>query len=157
MIRLGLRNQYFPKAEISVLTNSSMLHKDPVFEALNKVDNNVLKLDTAIEDTFQKLNQPAPNISLERIIANLKRFKENHIIQTLFIRGEYNGCWIDNTTQAELDAWLKVIKEIKPKYVMIYPIARDTPAKDLEKIPESELQKIEKQVNDAGIKTKVYY
>jgi len=153
---IKLRNQYFPKAEITVLTNSSMLYKKPVFDALNKVDNNVLKLDTAIEETFQKLNQPAPNILLENIIGNLKKFNGNHIIQTLFIRGDYNGNWIDNTTQEELDAWLKVIIEIRPKYVMIYPIARDTPAKDLEKISKRELKKIEALVNNAGIKTKVY-
>ncbi len=154
---IKLRNQYFPKAEISVLTNSSMLHNKSVFDALNKVDNNVLKLDTVIEDTFQMLNQPAPNISLENIIADLKRFTGNHIIQTLFIKGEFNGNRIDNTTQPELDAWLKVIKDIKPKYVMIYPIARDTPAKNLEKISKSELKEIEAMVNNAGIKTKVYY
>ena len=152
-----LRNRYFPKAEISVLTNSTMLHKISVFNALNKVDNNVLKLDTAIEETFQKLNQPGPNISLDKIITGLKRFTGNHIIQALFIRGEYNGTPIDNTTQHELDAWLNVIKDIQPKYVMIYPIARDTPAANLEKIPKSELEKIEIMVNKAGIKTKVYY
>ncbi|MCD4682092.1 MAG: radical SAM protein [Bacteroidales bacterium] len=154
---IKLRNQYFPKAEITVLTNSSMLHKKSVFDALNKVDNNVLKLDTVIEDTFMKLNQPVPNISLENIIADLKRFTGNHIIQTLFIRGNYNGNRIDNATQPELDAWLNVIKDIQPKYVMIYPIARDTPAKDLEKISKSELRKIEGLVNAVGIKTKVYY
>jgi len=154
---IKLRNQYFPKAEITVLTNSSMLHKKSVFDALNKVDNNVLKLDTVIEDTFMKLNQPVPNISLENIIADLKRFTGNHIIQTLFIRGDYNGNRIDNTIQPELDAWLNVIKDIQPKYVMIYPIARDTPAKDLEKISKSELRKIEGLVNAVGIKTKVYY
>ncbi len=154
---IALRDKYFPKAEITVLSNSSLLHKKAVFDALNKVDNNVLKLDSVIEDTFTHLNLPAPGIKLDSIIQNIKKFDGNQIIQTLFLRGKNNGRFIDNTTDIEVDAWLNVLKEIKPKYVMLYPIERDTAAEGLEKISQEELERIARKVENAGIKTKIYY
>lgn len=152
-----LRNLYFPEAEITVLSNSTMLHKKPVFDALNKIENNVLKLDTVNEKTFRSLNLPYANTSLQTIIENIKRFNGNQVIQTLFIRGKYGDKVIDNTTDKEINAWLDVLKEIKPKYVMIYPIDRDTPVSELEKIPKNKLDDISKRVEAIGIKTKTYY
>jgi len=154
---IELRNNYFPKAEITVLSNSSLLHKKTVFDALNKVDNNVLKLDSVIEETFENLNLPAPGIKLDSIIQNIKKFKGNQIIQTLFVRGKNNGQFVDNTTDLEIDAWLKVLNDIKPKYVMLYPIDRDTAAKGLEKISTEELESIAEKVEKIGIKTKIYF
>ena len=154
---IELRNKYFPTAEISVLSNATLLHKKPVFRALNRVDNNVLKLDSAIDETFQMINQPPPTIKLKNIIENIKKFDNNQIIQTLFLKGYYEGNYIDNTTNNEVGAWLKVLKEIKPKSVMIYPIERDTAASGIEKIPKAELEIIAKKVEEAGIKTKLYY
>lgn len=153
---IALRDEIFPKAQITVLSNSSMLHKEPVFNALNKIENNVLKLDTAIEETFRLINQPVRGLSLDSIIKNIKRFEGNQIIQTLFIRGKFNGSIIDNTTTEEINAWLKMLKEINPKYVMLYPIERDTPTEKLIQIPEEELNQIAEKAENIGIKTKVY-
>lgn len=154
---IQLRNFYFPDAEITVLSNATMLHKKKVFDALYKVENNVLKLDTVVEETYRLLNQPYAKTPLQTIIDNIKQFKGNQIIQTLFIRGKFEDKVIDNTTDPEINAWLKVLKEIKPKYVMIYPIDRDTPVSKLEKIPKNELDAISKRVEAIGIKTKTYY
>lgn len=154
---IKLRDKYFHQAEITVLSNSTMLHKKPVFEALNKIENNVLKLDTVIEETFQMLNMPYSHTSLQTIIDNIKLFNGNQVIQTLFIRGKYQDKKIDNTTDFEINAWLEVLNLIQPKYVMIYPIDRDTPASGLEKISKSELDLITKRVEAIGIKTKTYY
>ena len=71
------------------------------------------------------------------------------------MKGSFKGKAIDNTTDAEVDAWLKAIKEIKPKDVMIYTIARETPTDTLHKIPLSTLQGIARKVERLGIKTQV--
>ncbi len=151
------RNNYAPKAAISILSNASMLHKLSVVDALKKVDKNILKLDTGIESTFRTINQASGSLTLDKVISNLLLFDGKLIIQTLFVRGEYNGKIIDNTSDVEIDAWLKVIVDINPEYVMIYPIERGTAAKDLEKISEDELQVISNKVEALGIKTKVYF
>jgi len=154
---IELRNKFFPKTEISVLSNSTMLHKKEVFSALDKIENNVLKLDTAIEETYRLLNQPYSDISLQTLINNIKKFNSRQIIQTLFIRGDFKGKRIDNTTEPEILTWLEVIKDIAPRYVMVYPIARDTPVAGLEKISKAELDKISFRVQALGILTKTYY
>jgi wyosine [tRNA(Phe)-imidazoG37] synthetase (radical SAM superfamily) len=154
---IELRNKWAPTAAISILSNASMLHKSKVKKALKKTDKNIQKLDTGIEETFRLLNQAWGNLSLDKVIENLLSFDGKLIIQTLFVRGEYNGNTIDNTTATEIEAWLEVVKKINPEYVMIYPIERGTPAKGLEKIPESELKAIAEQVEAAGVRTEVYF
>ena len=151
------RNQFAPKAKISVLSNASQLHKKRVKVALKKVDKNIQKLDAGTDEMFQRINQPLGNLSLNQIVDKLLSFEGKLIIQTLFIRGTVNGKRIDNTTEEEISKWLDLVKRVNPEYVMIYPIDRDTPAKDLEKISESELDSIARRVEEAGIETEVYY
>jgi len=96
-------------------------------------------------------------LSLNQIVDKLLAFDGKLIIQTLFIRGSYKGETIDNTTKEEVGAWLSLIKKVNPEYVMIYPIDRDTPARDLVKISNAELNAIAARVEAEGIKTEVYY
>lgn len=151
-----LRDRWFPEAGVAVLSNASQIHKQRVFDALNKIENNVLKLDSAVEETFQLINQPAAGVTLKKIIENLKKFDGNHVIQTLFIRGTHEGKSFDNTTANEIEMWLKVLVDIKPKYVMLYPIERDTPLHSLEKISQEELRAIAQQVEAKGLVARVY-
>jgi wyosine [tRNA(Phe)-imidazoG37] synthetase (radical SAM superfamily) len=156
-ITIELRNKYSPQSKIAVLSNATMLDIPEVVTALKKVDLNILKLDAGTEDTYKKINQPLNDLSLAEIVTNLKQFTSNLIIQTLFIRGNYNKNQIDNTTEEEVNAWLKYIEELKPMRVMIYPIARSTPAGNLEKVSLKELEGIAKKVKKLGIKADVYY
>ena len=156
-ITIELRNKYSPKSKIAVLSNASMLDDQSVVEALKKIDMNILKLDAGIEATFRSINKPQKNISISEIIKNLKQFSSNLIIQTLFIRGEYNGKKFDNTTENEVNEWLKYIKELNPELVMIYPIARETPISSLEKISLKELEAIAEKLMNIGVKAEVYY
>jgi len=153
---IELRNKYFPEARIAVLSNSTTITIPPIREALLKVDQNILKLDSGFDLTVRVHNQPGVNVRVEELIANLKRFNGQLIIQTLFLRGTHNGKPIDNTTPGELEAWLRAIEMIKPYEVMIYTISRDTPESSLlEKVPHAELNRIAGMVNKLGIKTSV--
>ncbi len=151
-----LRDSFFPDAKISVLSNATMLHKPMVFEALNKVDNNILKLDSGIESTMQLIdNPPNKNITVAKIVSLLKQFNGNFILQTMFLRGEINGLTIDNTTDIELDAFIKVVKEIKPKQIMIYSLDREAPFKTLQKVEREEMDKIAGKLRDEGFEVLV--
>ena len=145
---IEVRNEFCPAAKIAVLSNSTMLHKPAVVEALNKVDDNILKLDSGIRETILFLDQPVGKFDLIKLIANLKQFEGNLIIQTMFIRGKFNGQFFDNTTESEISAWKELLREIRPKSVMIYTIARDTPTGDLQNIPVTELEQIASTVRD---------
>jgi len=151
-----LRDKYFPDARIAVLSNSTAVSKPEIRAALLKVDQNILKLDSAFDLTVQIHNQPGVNVKVCELIKNLEGFKGHLIVQTLFLRGTYKGRKIDNTTKEELDAWLKALEIIKPAEVMVYTISRDTPhGGDLAKVPPAELRHIASMVNKLGIKTRV--
>ncbi len=151
-----LRNKYFPEAKISVLSNSTMIDKESVFRALNKVDNNILKLDSVFDDRVKLIDQPMqPSFSVAKLIENLKRFKGNLIIQTIFLKGTHNGRCVDNTNEEEVNAWIEVLKEINPKQVMIYTIDRVTPEKNLQKVSLEELNTIAEKLKKAGFSVSV--
>jgi wyosine [tRNA(Phe)-imidazoG37] synthetase (radical SAM superfamily) len=143
-----LRDRLTPMAKIAVLSNSTMIFKPEIVEALKKVDDNILKLDSGIPETVTILNKPVGYFSFEKMIENLISFNEKLIIQTLFIRGSHGGVSFDNTTEHELDAWIRILKKIKPQKVMIYTIARDTPIETISKIEASELYSIAKRVGN---------
>jgi wyosine [tRNA(Phe)-imidazoG37] synthetase (radical SAM superfamily) len=150
------RNKFFPDAKISVLSNSTMIHKPAVFAALNKVDNNILKMDSAIDSTIALLNRPnATTFSRNWLIEHFKRFGGNLIIQTLFLRGSIDGKAFDNTTPEEVEAWLEALKEIGPKEVMIYSLDRDTPTETLQKATRAELNSIAARVKELNIPVQV--
>jgi wyosine [tRNA(Phe)-imidazoG37] synthetase (radical SAM superfamily) len=151
-----IRNKYYPDAKTTLLSNAGLLGNDTVLNALIKLDNNILKLDSGTDKMFHLINRCSENTNIKDVVENLKKFKGNLIIQTLFLRGFYKNIIIDNTSEEELVNWLHYIAEIKPKYVMIYPIDRATPAEHLEKISRNELEIIAKRVNLLGIATKVY-
>ena len=147
---IELRNRLTPKARIAVLSNATMLHKASVIRALLKVEDNIQKLDSGFEETIRKIDCPASNFNLKAVVENLKSFNGKVIIQTLFLRGNFKGEIIDNTTEAELSEWLKWIAEIKPSQVMIYTIDRDTPATGLEKVKLNDLEMIASRVRKVG-------
>ena len=153
---LRLRTQYFPNAKVSVLSNSTMAGKPAVADALRKVDNNILKLDSAMPHTFRVLNRPvSPNCLPEGVIADLKQFGGQCVVQTIMVRGEFNGERIDNTPDDELDALLSAYLQIRPREVMLYSIDRKTPAENLEKISKEELERIAQRFRDSGITVQV--
>lgn len=152
---IRLRNQYFPKAQISVLSNATMLHKPEVVEALKLADQSILKLDSGKLSTIQTINQPVGNYNLEKITNQLMQFQGKLIIQTMFTRGVINGLQFDNTSESDLELWEKIIVQVKPIKVMIYTIDRNTPYDGLIKIPVPELKEIAKRIERNGIVVQV--
>lgn len=151
-----LRNRYFPEARIAVLSNATTIGRPQIREALLKADQNILKLDTVYNDTLLLHNQPSSELNIQELIENLASFNGHVIIQTLFLKGSFNGMPVDNTTEQELEGWLEALRKIKPSEVMIYTISRDTPAGgDLKKIPVHKLEAIAERVRNMGIRAAV--
>ncbi len=148
---IALRDKHCPAAKVSVLSNATQIHREDVRRALLRVDNNILKLDSAFDETVQLVNKPQGQYSVARTVELLKAFNGELIVQTMFLRGEYLGKRVDNTTTEEVEAWLKLIAEIKPKQVMVYSLDRDTPCQTLEKVEKDELRVIADRVEALGI------
>ncbi|MDE6256830.1 MAG: radical SAM protein [Muribaculaceae bacterium] len=149
---LALRDRFYPDAKVSVLTNSTRIFDPAVAQALKKVNNNILKLDSAINPTMRLIDAPvSKEFTVERVVEALKQFKGTGVIQTMLLRGEHNGQHVDNTTPEEVDALIKAYKEIAPKEVMLYSLDRSTPEEKLKKVEKEELDRIADQVREAGI------
>ena len=153
---IALRDRYCPEAKVSVLSNSTRMHKQTIFKALQRVDNNILKFDSAIDKTVQRLDRPSgKQFSVEWQLEQFRKFNGNLIIQTLFLRGKLADGIIDNTTEEEVSAWLEALQIIRPKQVMIYSIDRETPTKGLEKVCYETLDLIAARVRKVGIEVSV--
>jgi wyosine [tRNA(Phe)-imidazoG37] synthetase (radical SAM superfamily) len=148
----ALRDQYCPKAKISVLSNSTQLGQPDVVEALRLCDNRILKLDSAIDTTMRLIDNPVnPNLTVEQIAEWLSLFDGDFTLQTCFLRGEYEGKIIDNTTSEELNAWYAMVEHLHPKQVMMYVIDRATPLQTLSKVPAAEMEAIAAPLRAKGI------
>ena len=154
---IRLRDRYCPQAKVSVLSNSTMIHRQQVHDALMRVDNNILKLDTIDPDYIMKVDHPNGTYDVNDIVSHMKDFKGHVIIQTMFMKGLSNGESVDNTGEEFVGPWLEAIKEIRPQQVMIYTIDRETPTQGLEKASREQLDAIRDRVIEAGIPCSASY
>ena len=115
------------------------------------MDNNILKLDTIHPDYIQRVDRPAANYDVARIISDMKRFKGHLIIQTMFMHGSIDGEDVGNTAERYVAPWLEAVRLIQPAEVMIYTIDRPTPDTCLQKATPLELDAIRRRVENMGI------
>lgn len=147
----ALRDQYCPKAKVSVLSNSTQLGRPDVVQALRLCDNRILKLDAATDEMMRRIDLPVNELlTVKQIIEWLAQFNGDFTLQTCFLRGEHAGQRIDNTTPEELEAWYKAVETLHPKQIMIYVIDRKTPEENLTKISREEMETIAAPLRTKG-------
>lgn len=154
---MALRDRYFPEAKVSVLTNSTMLGRSDTTEALRRVDNCILKLDSAVAQTVRLLDRPtSPAFDVEKVIGRLAEFGQPAIIQTMLTRGSHGGVAVDNTTDDEIGALIDAYRRIGPREIMLYSLDRPTPELSLQRVPREELEAIAARITAAtGIPVQV--
>lgn len=148
---IRLRDRYCPEAKVSVLSNATLVHRRSVREALMRVDNNILKLDTVDPEYIRLVDRPTGAYDVRGIVDGMKAFRGHVIIQTMFLRGSSAGVDVDNTGDAYVAPWLEAVKEVAPRQVMIYTIDRETPTAGLLKATREQLDAIRDRVVAAGI------
>ena len=155
---IALRDRYFPQAKVSVLSNATCILRQSVFEALMRVDNNILKLDTVDPAYIQRIDRPTGSYDLTALIQKMKDFEGHCDIQTMFMKGtDFEGRDVDNTTDTYVLPWLDIVRDIAPAKVMIYTIDRETPCPTLLKASPAELDRIAALVQAAGLPCSVSY
>ena len=152
---IALRDALCPSAKVSVLSNATRIDREDVRRALLRVDNNILKLDSAFDSTVRAMNAPCGAYSVARTVELLELFGGRFILQTMFLRGECNGVKIDNTTEREVAAWLEIVERLRPQKVMVYSLDRPAPCPTLAKVSREELQSIAARVEALGIECPV--
>lgn len=151
-----LRNQYYPDSVITCLSNSTQLSHGKIRTALMKIENPILKLDAGSEKLFQLIDRPMTPVNLEDIVNWLLLFKGELIIQTLLFKGKSENEEFDNSTGNELQLLIDKIVKIHPRTVMLYSLDRETPARELIKLPKEKLEEIAEMIREKGISVNVY-
>lgn len=150
---LSLRNLLAPTAKVSVLSNATRVHLPEVFNALAKVDNPIMKIDAPTNELVARINNPAPGYDIRRVVEALKQFKGNFILQTCMLRSkEYD---FDSSRPEVLDGWMDIVRELKPRQIMVYTIDRPTPAQGLELFTPQEMTSLVQPLIDEGFNIQV--
>lgn len=148
---LSMRDRFFPNAKVSVLSNATMLGKPGVCEALKKIDNPILKIDASTDALIRKINKPNGHYALEDVMDRLKTFEGDFILQTMFLRSPE----FDLSEKDVLEGWYEIVRELKPREIMVYTIDRETPDKSLTKYEEAEMKVFVQPLVDEGFRIQV--
>ena len=147
---LALRDQLAPTAKVSVLSNATRVHLPEVFKALCKVDNPIMKIDAPTNELIARINKPAPGYDIARVVEALKQFKGNFILQTCMLRSkEYD---FDSSRPEVLDGWMEIVRQLRPREIMVYTIDRPTPAQGLEKFTAAQMRALVQPLIDEGFR-----
>lgn len=159
---LSLRNEYYPEAKVTVLSNSTQIYRQDVFDTLMKVDNALMKLDTVSDKYIHTVDQPVGNYNLQLIIDRLANMNGHAVIQTMFMKGSIKNkvgkiVSVDNCNDKYITPYIETLKKIKPRKVMIYTLDREWPTEGLEKADHKTMDEIAEKICKAGFDTSVSY
>jgi len=143
-LTLELRDRYYPNAKVSVLSNATRVGREPVFHALRKVDNPILKIDAPTDEGAVLMNQPVGEYHVADIVRDLERFQGNFVLQTMFLKadGWESAQWVEQ--------WMDLVRHLSPREVMVYTIDRETPASGLSKYTAEEMRSLVQPLIDEG-------
>ena len=141
-----LRNEYYPKAKVSVLSNATRVHIPSVFEALRKVDNPIMKIDAPTNELVEFINQPAPGYDVKRVVEALKAFNGDFVLQTCMLRSDD----FDSSKPEVIDGMLDIVRLLRPREWMVYTIDRPTPMQGLRKFSPDEMRALVQPLIDEG-------
>ena len=143
---LRLRDAYYPGAKVSVLSNASRVHVPEIAAALARVDNPILKIDAPTDGLVARIDRPAPGYRLERVLEALRGFKGDFVLQTMFLRSPD----FDSSRPEVLEGWMDIVRDLRPRKVMVYTIDRPTPAQGLEKFTAAQMRALVQPLIDEG-------
>ena len=148
---IALRDIYCPQAKVSVLTNATKLLSDSVFGALRKVDAPILKLDAPTDELARKINGALPSFRVDDVVKGMKRFEGDFILQTMFLKSDD----FDSLEPQMLAKWMDIVREIRPRLIMAYTIARPTPQSGLSAYSATQIREALKPLEDEGFKIQI--
>lgn len=150
-LTLTLRDEYFPAAKVSVLSNATRLAFPGVFEALRKVDNPILKLDAPTDEAVARINQPQGSYHVEEVVRNLERFEGDFVLQTMFLKSED----FDSSDPAQLSSWMDIVRRVSPREIMAYTLDREAPAAGLTKFTVDQMAALLRPLIEEGYNVQI--
>ena len=148
-ITLALRDEYYPEAKVSVLSNATRAWREDVFQALRKVDNPILKLDAPTDEAAELVNKPVGTYHVADVVRSLQRFEGDFVLQTMFLKGD------GFATEDWVEEWMDLVRMLRPREVMVYTIDRETPQEGLKKYTVEEMRTLVQPLIDEGMELQI--
>jgi wyosine [tRNA(Phe)-imidazoG37] synthetase (radical SAM superfamily) len=142
---VALRDLYAPACRTAILSNSTTVDRPEIRAALELLDDPILKLDTAVEETFRRLNGPAREVRLAAVLRGLRAMGSRAILQCMFVNGR-----VDNTTPEEVSALVEAVRAIGPNHVQIYTLDRGPADLELCPVPPERLEAIAAAIREGA-------
>jgi len=124
---------------VAILTNGTLLYKEDVRADCAKADVVMPSLDAGDEQTFQRINQPHNDISIENLISGLCAFREEFAgriwLEVFFVEGL-------NTDAEQIAKIRDAIELIRPDKVQLNTAVRPTAEADIKRPDAEKLQAI---------------
>ena len=133
---VGLRDEFYPKATLGILSDSHRVHKPEVREALALLDHRYMKLDVGTPEMLEKVNKPVAKTDWEGMIEGLRLMKDT-VLQSLFVAGS-----LDSTAPEMVEAWIATVRRIAPIEVQVYTVSRGTADPGIRKVSQKKLKEI---------------
>ena len=143
---LRLRDAWYPHAKVSVLSNATRAHIPEIAAALKRVDNPILKIDAPTDELIARINHPAPGYRLERVLEALRGFQGDFVLQTMMLRSPD----FDSSSPEVLDGWMDIVRDLRPRKIMVSTIDRPTPEPGLEKFTAAQMRELVQPLLDEG-------
>ena len=150
-ITLELRDRYYPNAKVSVLSNATRIGREDVFQALRKVDNPILKIDAPTASLAAKINQPQCDYDVDQVVEDLRRFEGNFVLQTMFLKAPE----FDSSSPEVLEGWMRIVRDLRPREIMVYTIDRETPMTGLQKMTVDQMRELVQPLLDEGFRIQI--
>jgi wyosine [tRNA(Phe)-imidazoG37] synthetase (radical SAM superfamily) len=131
--------KHLTRVPVAVLTNGSLLWMPEVRDALATADLVAPSLDAGEERVFRHVNRPHDDITFDRLVEGLIRFREEYA-------GEY---WLEvlllggiTAIPAEVEKIARVVRQIDPDRVQINTVTRPPAEEYAFPVGRSELQEL---------------
>lgn len=131
-----LRDRYYAKAQVGILSDATQAHRPAVARALRALDVRYMKCDGGDEATWRRVTQPSGGAEWTTMIAALKNLPDI-TLQSMFVQGS-----VDNTQPAHIDAWIELVRAIRPLSVQVYTVDRAPADAGIVKVPAARLEEI---------------
>jgi wyosine [tRNA(Phe)-imidazoG37] synthetase (radical SAM superfamily) len=149
----AVRNEFIPEAKTAILSNSALVMRSPVRDALLKLDHRIMKLDCGSASIFKRFNRPCRGIHLDDITEGLAELagRAPLIIQTMFCSGKSG-----NFKPRNIRAWMQRLRYVHPSFVQIYSLDRPFPAPGLVPVPHGLLDRVRIRCEGEGIRAGIF-
>jgi len=150
-IVLRVRDDCQPGLPVVLLTCGTELSRPVVYAAAARLAEVSVKLDAGTKRTLAQLDLPRRPLEPAQVadwIASLP----NAVVQTMLVTGR-----IDNTEDAEIEAWLALVRRANPRRVDLYTLDRPSLDRRLTAATPARMQAIGVRVrNEIGMACRVF-